>query len=290
MSNDPVARQAEAFSGFRWTLIAIFLAITIVSSFFDSGFLYEISPIVTVLAIFLAMGFNGLERYGLKNILVFLSITWVVSHFFEALSIQVGFPFGNYYYDKLLGPRIFEVPLIIMPAYFGTGYASWMLANILLGQYERRLSGTRIFLVPLVASFIMVIWDLCMDPIFSTVSSLWVWPEGGAYFGVPLKNYFGWFFVVFIIYQCFALYISKYEVADAKKAGSISGKYFWLEPVAAYGIQGLSQLMDFLTPSSHAEIYGPMALVTVLSMMFVTLLAFLAVKNRPRAEESVSSA
>ncbi|WP_162262393.1 carotenoid biosynthesis protein [Legionella brunensis] len=50
--------------------------------------------------------------------------------------------------------------------------------------------------------------------------------DGGQYFGVPLQNYFGWFFVVYIIYQIFAAYIAKWDVVDKSKQAIFASKNF----------------------------------------------------------------
>ncbi|MCE0721697.1 MULTISPECIES: carotenoid biosynthesis protein [Legionella] len=261
----------------RWTVITIYFLTTLFSAAWHGPLAVVFLPIILVFTIFISACLHGKERYGLKNLILFFIITWLVSHFFEALSIQTGFPFGHYYYDKLAGPRFFQVPLIIMLAYFGTGYASWILAHILLGQYAEPLAGKQIFLVPLIAAFIMVMWDVCMDPLSSTVYSLWVWRDGGPYFGVPLQNYFGWFFVVYIIYQIFAVYIAKHDVMARSKHPVFSSKNFWREAVAIYAIQALSQLVDPLGASTHFDISASMALITVFTMMFVVLLASLKI-------------
>lgn len=269
----------DGFSATRWFVISIFLCITFISGFWQTHFVNAVSPIIVILAIFIAVWLHGIERYGIKNMIVFFIITWVVSNFFEALSIQTGFPFGNYYYDKLLGPRLFQVPLIIMLAYFGIGYTSWTLAQVLLGQQSNRLAGRNMVLVPLIASCVMVMWDLCMDPLCSTIASLWVWRDGGPYFGVPLQNYFGWFLVVYIIYQGFAFYIAKYDVIYSSKMTIYLSKIFWLEVVAIYGIQGLTQWVQFLGATEHLDIYGSMALITLFTMLFVTLISYLKISQ-----------
>lgn len=256
----------------RWIMIFLYFVATLFSAMWHGPTAELVLPVLLVLLIFTTASLHGLARYGSKNLLVFFIITWGVSHFFEALSIQTGFPFGHYYYDKLAGPRLFEVPLIIMFAYFGTGYVSWILSNVLLQQYGKKLAGQALFFVPLIAAFIMVMWDLCMDPLSSTVYSLWVWKDGGEYFGVPLQNYFGWFMVVYIIYQCFAIYIGKKD-----QLISHSTKAFWLEATAIYAIQASTQLLDPFGASVHLEIYRAMALITVFTMIFVALLSFIRI-------------
>lgn len=264
----------------RWFFIAVFFVVTAVSNFDLGPVINGMMPILSVLSLFISACLHCAERYGVKNLVVFFLMTWIVSHFFEALSIQVGFPFGHYHYETLAGPRVFEVPLIIMPGYFGMAYFSWILSHVLLRQYHRRLAGKQIFLIPFVASFIMCQWDLCMDPISSTLDSLWIWHDGGPYFGVPLQNYFGWFLVVYIFFQLFAMYIAKQEVADASRTERLSRKEFWVEAAVLYGIQGLSQLLAPFTIHDHPEIYGPMALVAFFTMMFVTLLSFIAIGDK----------
>jgi len=266
----------------QWFFIVLYFAVTLLAGFWLTPTATEFLPVMVVFSIFIAAWIHGQKRYGLKNMLVFFFITWLVSHFFEAYSIQTGFPFGYYFYDKLAGPRLFEVPLVIMFAYFGTGYASWMIAHILTGQYHKPLSGRAMFLVPLVATFIMVMWDLCMDPICSTIGSLWVWKDGGAYFGVPIKNYFGWFFVVYIIFQAFALYISRHDNQDPAKDTLFNRKLFWVEIVTIYAIQAFTQWVEAFGAKEQHDIYNSMALVTLFTMMFVVLLAFITIRRSSR--------
>lgn len=266
----------EGFNKTHWFFITIYFFTTILSAFWISPF----APILTVLSIFIVVCLHGIERYGLKNLFIFFMITWFVSHFFEALSIQVGFPFGHYVYAQLAGPRLFQVPLIIMLAYFGTGYASWILSTILLNQYQKKLSRQQIFWVPFIAAFIMVMWDLCMDPVCSTANSLWIWRDGGPYFGVPMQNYAGWFFVVYIIFQLFSFYIARHDTMLNKPV--FTTKIFWLEAVAVYGIQGMTQLVGAIGATKEYNIYYSMALVTVFTMMFVTLLSYRVVSGNEK--------
>jgi putative membrane protein len=258
----------------RWFLIAVFFVVTVIASFDLGPVINLIMPILVVVTLSIASFLHGLERYGLKNMLVFFGFTCVISLFFEALSIQTGFPFGFYNYDKLLGPRIFEVPVVIVFAYFSMAYVSWMLAHVLLNQYSVRLQGSKIFLVAFVAAFVMVMWDLCMDPLASTIGQLWVWREPGSYYGVPLSNYFGWFLVVYLIFQSFAVYISKNDISISDQ------KEFWYEAATLYAIQGLFMIMSPLTVEQHPDIYGPMALVTVFTMMFVAMISFILIHDR----------
>ena len=58
------------------------------------------------------------------------------------------------------------------------------------------------------AALVMTMYDVATDPVVSTVNSLWIWHDGGEYFGVPISNFAGWVFVVYIFLQIFVLFIS----------------------------------------------------------------------------------
>jgi hypothetical protein len=62
----------------------------------------------------------------------------------------------------------------------------------------------------LAGAFIMVSWDVAMDPYQSTVTGDWIWRDGGGYFGVPLHNYAGWFGTVFMFMLVYFIFASRY--------------------------------------------------------------------------------
>ena len=150
---------------------------------------------------------HGSLSYRLRDLLVFAAITLVVSNLFENMSVLTGFPFGHYYYTDILGPKLFLVPVLIGPAYLGTGYLAWTIARLISGATRSRLTGHLTFTVPLLAAFMMVSWDLSFDPIYSTISHAWIWQDGGSYFGVPFSNFLGWLLTTFVFLQLFALYL-----------------------------------------------------------------------------------
>ncbi len=263
----------------RWSLIVIFLIVNIlfIFTYKNPNLLAIDSFLVTALLFILAM-LHGTERYGKKNIIIFFLITWVVSFSLENLSIATGFPFGFYHYSPSLG--MLTVPLIIIFAYFAIGYLSWMLSHVLTLQYGKKLEGKQIFIVPFIAAFIMVMWDLTVDPISSTLQGLWVWTYPGTYFGVPISNFFGWFLVVYLFFQIFALYISKYDIITPEKTLKILNKPYWIEATAIYGITALGTILSLFY--QYNEITLNMALITVFTMIFVTILALINIWNNEK--------
>ncbi len=275
-------KEASSFNRLRWFLILIFFLfnIFIVFSYSNTNLLAVDSFAVTAL-IFIVVFILARERYGLKGTVAFFLIASGVSLFFENISVITGFPYGLYNYSPSLG--VLPVPLIIIFEYFAMGYLSWILANILTGQYSQKLKGKQVFLVPFIATFIMVMWDLTVDPISSTLQGLWVWHNPGAYFGVPLSNYFGWFMVVYIIFQLFGIYLSKYDSITEEKIAELSNKPFWSEGPVIYGIMALGTILSIFYQFNDTTL--SMALVTVFTMIFVVILALINIWNNPDLRE-----
>src|SRR5262249_12158733 len=185
---------------------------------------------------------HGIRRYGWKHFVVFFIVAFVISWSYETLSILTGFPFGHYIYTDNLGPKLWLVPLLIMPAYFSMGYIAWTLAHVLLDRYDDRLAGAEVVLVPALASFVMVMWDLCIDPASSTISGSWIWRDGGGYFGVPLVNFLGWYLCVFTIYLMFALYLQR--SAEWTRATNLGDRSTWTLPALMYAAVMLPRLLE----------------------------------------------
>jgi putative membrane protein len=235
--------------------------------------------------------FHGLGRYGKKQLLVFFVVTFAISNLFENLSILTGFPFGHYHYSDNLGPKLFLVPLLIAPAYFGAGYLAWTLAHVLLGVFGNRLRGTDIVVVPFLAAMIMVMWDMALDPIAATIQRSWIWHDGGSYFGVPFSNYIGWLLCVCTIFQLFALYL-RAQQGTSRQLNSTDRTY-WYQAAATFAILGLSSAINSITGSDtivsdqagqqwHAiQIYNSMTLVTIFTIWFVALLSTLLIARAP---------
>ena len=277
-----------------WTLVAVFTVVTLVWRLLPNALppLVSIALITLLPLVFFLV--HGSVNYRFRDVLVFAAITLVVSNIFENMSILTGFPFGHYYYTDGLGPKLFLVPILIGPAYLGTGYLSWMLARVISGATEQRLPGYSIFTVPVLASFIMVSWDLSFDPIASTINHNWIWQQGGNYFGVPFSNFMGWFLTVFVFFQLFALYLRGRQNAYAQVTAV--SKEYWLQAVVFYGVIALRTPLSMLTQTTNAtiadaagvlwrtqDIYVVSGLVTIFTMIAFTVLSLMKIAELPSA-------
>lgn len=232
---------------------------------------------IVALDVLSAMSFallDGARHYKLRGILVFAGICILVGNISENLSINTGFPFGHYYFVELMGPKLFQVPVLLGLAYIGMSYVSWSLARLIVGKPEAPLTGWRFVALPTVASFVMVAWDLAQDPVWATVLHGWVWRDGGAWFGVPLSNYLGWYGTVFTIYLLFALYLRRNPVAEttAPQPSLRPAIVFYLLCAAGNVLQLFSHQAPAIVMDptgkqwSYAEIARASALVSIFVM------------------------
>lgn len=249
-------------------------------------------PVISILVPTLFVAIHGSRRMGWRTLAAFFAITFVVSWSYESLSIATGFPFGNYHYTEGLGPKLGTVPLLIMPAYFAMAYVSWNLAHIVLDKFDQTPDRLQKAAVPVLSAFIMVMWDMSMDPARSTLHQAWIWHDGGSYFGVPFSNFLGWFLCVYTIFQFFAFYLAWAGTHSNIAASGDDQKNNWHQVTALYGATFLEFIAYVIFPPANqiltdlnnqtwnsTDMYQSLALVSMFTMLFVTVLGYIKVQN-----------
>jgi uncharacterized membrane protein len=269
-----------------WVLTSVILAGLVVSAFVPG-------PGMRLPVIVLQVGFalwHGARRYDWRAIGVFVVAGLVISNVLENLSIQTGFPFGHYHYTG--SGKIFEVPWFIGPSYLATGYLAWVVATALLDDVRRDSPLLTTIGTPVVGAFAMTAWDLALDPATSTIHHAWIWENGGGFFGVPLVNFLGWTFTVYLFMQVFALYLRARGPAAQPGVRTTAGD---LQAVLLYAATTLS-FFTALATGEHtvvtdaagvtwrtADIYESSALLAVYGMVFIALMALLRIAQRHTA-------
>ena len=250
-------------------------------------------PIAVVLSISVVFALiHGAVRYGWRGIATFVVICLVVSNILENTSILTGFPFGHYHYTDVLGPKLFLVPVLIGPAYFATGYLAWVVGNVLVGEIRRGSGIFTTIAAPVIAAFVMVMWDLTLDPRASTVQQQWIWEDGGGYFGVPFINFVGWFLTVYIFLQLFAVAVRSGLGTDAPTR-TFPRSHF-AQAIVVYAIVGLTPVLNFLVGGDSSQvtdaagvvwqtssILEAAATVSLFTMIFAVALAVVTLLERP---------
>ena len=105
----------------------------------------------------------------------------------EATGVATGFPYGEFYYGDLLGPKIAGIVPYILPL----SWVPLVLGAVAAAKPRGDEKPLRRVLWILMAAVLLVAIDGVLDP-GATRLGFWVWPEGGLYYGVPLSNYAGW--------------------------------------------------------------------------------------------------
>lgn len=107
----------------------------------------------------------------------------------EAAGTRTGLIFGAYTYTDTLWPQLLHVPLLIPVAWFMMLLPAWAVAYRWMAQPLRFAA---------VAATALTAWDLFLDPQM-VEWGFWVWHDGGAYFGIPLRNFAGWWGTGFVL-------------------------------------------------------------------------------------------
>lgn len=164
------------------TLIFILYSVGLVCMFISSlkPSVLALTP-YTLLISFILL----LSSYKWKKSLLMVSVTLMVLGFLvEWLGVKTGWVFGSYAYGSVLGPKLFDVPLII-----GVNWA--MLALICHGMAH--------FFVPhqwgsiFLGAALMTGMDFLMEPV-AVANGYWHWKDGI----IPVYNYVCWFVVAWI--------------------------------------------------------------------------------------------
>jgi putative membrane protein len=262
-----------------WASIALYAGFAAAKPLIAGTGLQALVPLVSILVPVLFVLLHAPAEIGWKNLAVFFALAFAISWCYESLSIATGFPSGNYHYTEDLGWQLGTVPLLIMPAYFGVAYVSWFIARTLTDAVAPERSHG--WPVVLVAAFVMVMWDMSMDPSRATVNLTWIWHDGGAYFGVPFANFIGWLLTVATIFAALALWLKRTNAAgvatpdrgaQAQALGLYAALFLEFVSFAAFGPRTGSVTDAVGQVWNLRDIYQSLGLVAIFTMGFVILL------------------
>lgn len=163
---------------------------------------------------------------GLGRSLAFLAGGYLVAWLMELSSIHTGFPFGLYIYIPATVDRelwVAGVPFMDSLSYVFLAYASFTVAVLALGRGSWQ--GGRFYLedeealcnswrAAILGAALMMTLDVVIDPVALRgyrwfLGQIYGYPEYGVYFGVPLSNFAGWFWVAFLMTLLLQLLIAR---------------------------------------------------------------------------------
>ncbi|MCZ7602059.1 MAG: carotenoid biosynthesis protein [Melioribacteraceae bacterium] len=106
-------------------------------------------------------------------------IVYIVTFALEVFGVKTGLLFGSYEYGDVLGPKLFETPLII-----GFNWVLVILGGVLLSS--KFISNN--FLIVLFTPLLTVLFDFFLEPVAIKLN-YWMWFRGE----IPVQNYLAWY-------------------------------------------------------------------------------------------------
>ena len=201
---------------FTWIILLFYLVISIYGIAviaLPMPQIFPITPISTLLAYLFAVLHAG-QREGWRRAGLLVVIVFLTGLTFESIGVATGWVYGPYHYTENLGPLFLGlVPYLIPLAWTMMIYPSLVIAGrIIPGHWSGAGRG---FAMAALGGVIMTAWDVAMDPMMVSGGN-WVWEVQGAYFGVPLQNFWGWWlttFIALLLYQVAASRIKSKPLA-----------------------------------------------------------------------------
>ena len=181
------------------TLVAIVLAAALIAT----QLVYPQVPDgwtmpMTAVTVWLFLGASlaaAWSRSGPAYAFALAGLAFAVGLLSEIVGVHTGFPFSTYAYTDALQPQLAGVPIVIPLAWAMMAYPAWRVGELIGWSPLARA---------LIAAGALTAWDVALDPQMVGLG-IWEWPNGGAYHGIPLVNFLGWFGVGFVLFGCWAL-------------------------------------------------------------------------------------
>jgi len=217
-----------------------------------------------VVALLIFVIWHAVLTKGWKRSLIIFGLSFIIAFTAEALGVNFGLVFGNYYYTKMLGVSLFGVPLLAALAWEPIVYAAFCISDMLSPRLASVSPLSKHKTAPIWAAAIGALattaWDMMIDPI-AVSQGWWVWVGGGPYVpyvanGVPIQNFMGWLGVAFVINLIYR------KVADGMQQPNHSATLTYYGPMTLYSSLFLTAFGVTITILERPEV----ALIGMLAM------------------------
>lgn len=156
------------------------------------------------------------HHIGWKRTLVYIPIGYTLAWLSELASINLGFPYGDYFYIPSTVDRelwVLGVPFMDSLSYVFLSYCSYSLATFIMSPVNITAGGLRTLETPrirrswqvlVLGAFLFVTLDIVIDPVALQgerwfLGKIYGYRQDGFYFGIPMSNFGGWLLVGFIL-------------------------------------------------------------------------------------------
>lgn len=156
-------------------------------------FMRQVTPLVLAVTGLVVFG-SAVASSGIR-LLLWGAVTYLGTFTLEAVGVLTGRIFGAYRYGVVLGPMLFNVPLVI-----GFNWVIVVLGAVMLA--ERMTSST--LAAAVYAGFLALVFDLVLEPV-AVYLGYWSWVAPGRAtivvppsVPVPALNFVAWFLISFV--------------------------------------------------------------------------------------------
>ena len=115
----------------------------------------------------------------------FLGFAFFIGMLVEWIGVHTGLLFGDYYYGKNLGFKVFEVPLVIG--------LNWAMLTVVSSSVVSKINTNGLIKI-ILSALAMTLFDMLMEPV-AIRSDFWLWKDGV----IPFYNYVCWFLISLIL-------------------------------------------------------------------------------------------
>lgn len=115
----------------------------------------------------------------------FLGFAFFIGMLVEWIGVHTGLLFGDYFYGKNLGIKVFEVPLVIG--------LNWAMLTVVSSSMVNNINTKGLYKI-LISALVMTLFDVLMEPV-AIRSDFWLWKDSV----IPFYNYVCWFLVSLIL-------------------------------------------------------------------------------------------
>ena len=171
-------------------------------------FFVQSTPIV-LLMMFVLLTYA--EIASLKAYCIFFLIAFVMGLASEIIGVNTGYLFGDYQYGQVLGPKFYNVPLIIGFNWFFIVFCAGSLSSQCLKALQKKfnimLPPSSLYIgVVIGGAAIATCFDFILEPIAIKLH-FWSWKNGT----IPAFNYICWFMISAILLSAI-MYLKKCSV------------------------------------------------------------------------------
>ena len=137
------------------------------------------------------------EKENIGLLIRFLFLAFVIGFGAELIGVHTGLLFGNYSYGESLGPKLWDVSIVIG--------INWGVLTVTAASVTYRMNlPTSIKL--LINALILVVFDFVMEPV-AMKNDFWSWENNT----IPFYNYVCWFFVALILQLIYTIIRKPYS-------------------------------------------------------------------------------